>query len=36
VEPPEEPIVASIDDGALAVATTEVRDTEFVRMWLGR
>jgi len=36
VEPPEEPIVASIDDGSLAVATTEVRDTEFVRMWLGR
>jgi hypothetical protein len=33
VDPPEEPIVASIDDDTLAVATTE--ETAFVRRWLG-
>ena len=37
VEPPEEPIVASIDDDALAIATRPVvdDDSEFVRRWLA-
>ena len=36
VDPPAEPIVASIDDDTLASATTTVEENDFVRSWLGQ
>jgi hypothetical protein len=35
IDPPEEPVVASIDDDTLAAATANAEETDFVRRWLA-